>query len=121
METIIQLIWEVKEILLIFFLIICAFTNAFIVILMDKEDEYFQEQYSGTVASTGSDSEVNFGDVSSSNPFTDVFKSFATLWFFIYGVWDPVNNGDAGDNRTIMVLSIMFSLITILIFFNLIM
>lgn len=120
LETIIQLLLSVKEVLLVFFLIVCAFTNAFIIQLSRKEEDYFQEQFSGDITGP-SNSTADFNDVSSSNPFSDVFKSFSTLWFFIYGVWDPVFDGDVGDNNTIIVLSIMFSLITVLIFFNLVM
>lgn len=104
-------------------LIICAFTNAYWVLLINKEDAYFQEQYGGTVNIAGQDapSEITFNDVTAGNPFGDVFKSFAAVWFFIFGVWDPVTGGDAGDNNYIIVLLIIFSLIAVLIFFNLVM
>jgi hypothetical protein len=94
-------------------------------LLMHRDDEYFQEEYDGQVAyaSSGADETANstMMDVSSSNDFVDVYKSFADLWFFIYGVWDPVNNGNAGDNKVTIALSILFSLITVLIFFNFVM
>lgn len=108
--------------MLLLFLIICAFTNAFIVLLSHKEDEYFQEQYSGTLTSSdGTTSNVTISDSSTSNAFTDLYKSFSVVWFFIYGAWDPVTSGDSGDNKVIIALSILFSLFTILIFFNLVM
>lgn len=100
-------------------LVICAFTNAFIVLLSHKSDEYFQEEYAGTAGLNGT--EVNVNDVSSENNFDDVVKSFSILWFFIYGVWDPVNGGEANDSYMILVMSVLFSFITVLIFFNLVM
>lgn len=112
-----------KEIVLILVLIICAFTNAFLVLLVHKEDAYFQENYAGTVSIAGQDtpSVSTFSDVTAGNPFGDIFKSFAVVWFFIFGVWDPVTGGDSGDNNIIIVLLIIFTLVAVLIFFNLVM
>ncbi|KAK4511973.1 uncharacterized protein ATC70_003972 [Mucor velutinosus] len=124
-ETIIQLMKSVYKTLLIMLLVIFAFTNAFIVLLARKEDAYFQEQYAGFMAldnlGSSTESTVNYSDNSSSNNFRNPFKAFSTLWFFIFGVWDPINDGDAGDDYMIMVLAILFSLLTVLLFFNLVM
>lgn len=125
METIFRLIKYVYKTLLIMLLVIFAFTNAFIVLLARKDDTYFQEQYSGSIDLNNSGSSVentvSYNDDSSSNNFKNPVKAFSTLWFFIYGVWDPINDGDAGDNYMIMALAILFSLVTVLLFFNLVM
>lgn len=125
METIIQLMKSVYKTLFIMLLVIFAFTNAFIVLLARKEDGYFQEKYSGSMTSNnlGSSTEsiVQHSDVSSSNNFRNPFKAFTTLWFFIYGVWDSINDGDAGDDYMIKILAILFSFLTVLLFFNLVM
>ncbi|KAL7308286.1 hypothetical protein PS15m_012153 [Mucor circinelloides] len=125
LETIIQLIKSVYKTLLIMLLVLFAFTNAFIVLLARKDDAYFQEQYSGSIDLNNSDSSaentVSYNDDSSSNNFKNPVKAFSTLWFFIYGVWDPINDGDAGDDYMIMVLAILFSFLTVLLFFNLVM
>jgi hypothetical protein len=104
-------------------LVIFAFTNSFIVLLRQQGDDFFQEAYNGTTTSGNnqSDSVTTIQDISSSNNFNDVYKSFIRVWFLTYGVWDPINGGNAGDDRMVMGLSVVFSLITILIFFNLIM
>ncbi|KAL0135109.1 hypothetical protein V8B55DRAFT_1553845 [Mucor lusitanicus] len=123
-ETIIQLMKSVYKTLLIMLLVMFAFTNAFIVLLARKDDAYFQEKYSGAMVLNNTDSStentVNYNDDSSSNNFKNPFKAFSTLWFFVYGVWDPINDGDAGDDYMIMVLAILFSLLTVLLFFNLV-
>lgn len=106
-------------------LVIFAFTNAFIVLLSSKDDAYFQEQFSGSINLSESESAsgngVVFADISSSNNFSNPFKAFSMLWFFIYGVWDPITDGDAGDDPMIIILAILFSFFTILILFNLVM
>lgn len=102
-------------------LVIFAFTNSFMVLLRQQGDEYFQEAYNGTTRSAQLDSVTAIQDISSSNNFNNVYKSFIRVWFFTYGVWDPISGGDAGDDKMIMALSVIFSLVTILIFFNLIM
>ncbi|GAN11046.1 hypothetical protein MAM1_0457d10599 [Mucor ambiguus] len=119
-ETIIQLMKSVYKTLIIMLLVIFAFTNAFIVLLARKEDAYFQEQYSGSMSGSSTENTVNYNDDSSSNNFRNPVKAFSTLWFFIYGVWDPINDGDAGDDYMIMVLAILFSFLTVLLFFNLV-
>lgn len=96
-------------------LVLFAFTNAYIVLLRDKPDEYFQENFG-----SNSNDTLIISDVSSSNGFVDLYKAFACVWFFVYGVWDPVNNGEAGDSRFLIAMSILFSLVTVLIFFNLV-
>lgn len=65
--------------------------------------------------------EATLYDLSSSNGFKNPFKAFYHVWLFIYGVWDPVTNGDAGDNQMLFVISILFAFITVLIFTNMIM
>lgn len=124
-ETIIQLIKAVKGILLIMVLVICAFTNGFITLLSHKEDAYFQEQFEGTVSYPGfNESEapnMALSDSSTSNDFGDVFNSFSIMWFLIFGVWDPITSGDAGDSKVIKVLAILFSFLVALIFSNIFM
>lgn len=82
--------------------VIFVFTNAYFVLLRLEPDEYFQENYGGTYNATDSSAsdETNFADVSSDNGFSNVFKAFSQVWFFVYGVWDSLNDGDAGDNKT---------------------
>jgi hypothetical protein len=91
------------------------------VLLRQQEDDYFQEAFNGTTSTATEEGVTAIQDISSSNGFGDVYKSFSQVWFFIYGVWDPITNGDAGDDKMIMGLSIVFSLVTVLIFFNLVM
>lgn len=105
-------------------IVIFGFTISYILALRLEPDEFFQENYSGTYTNTGSDEVsgvINFVDVSSDNGFQNWFKAFSQVWFFVHGVWDPLNDGDAGDSKFLMCLSIFFSLITIVIFFNLLM
>jgi hypothetical protein len=76
-------------------IIIIAFTNAFIALLYKRDDSFFQEQYEGAVGDT--QSTLTMTDASTSNDFKNVFKAFTDVWFLIYGVWDPLNNGNACD------------------------
>ncbi|GAN02898.1 hypothetical protein MAM1_0030c02348 [Mucor ambiguus] len=124
LETIIKLIETVYKTIFIMLLLIIAFTHAFVVLLSHKDDSYFQEQFSGSINLTKSnlaaDNAASYADDSSSNSFQDPVKAFSSLWFFLYGVWDPIKNGEAGDNYMIMFLAILFSFLTVLIFFNLV-
>lgn len=106
-------------------LIVFAFTQSFMVLLRQQDDTYFQETYNGTFYDTSGAPTAAFGnatlqDISSSNSFYDVYKSFSRVWFFIYGVWDPITGGDAGDDKMIIALAIAFSLATSLIFMNIV-
>lgn len=121
METMIQLMKSVYKTLIIMLLVIFAFTHAFIVLLLHKDDSYFQEQYSGSINITDTENTVSYSDTSASNSFTNLFKAFSTLWLFIYGVWDPITDGDAGDDFMIIVFAMLFSFVTVLLFFNLVM
>ncbi|KAL7310470.1 hypothetical protein PS15m_009966 [Mucor circinelloides] len=124
LETIIQLVKSVYKVLVIMLLVIIAFTNSFMVLLSRRDDSFFQEQFEGTLNLTDSglaaENSMSYNDVSANNNFGNPFKSFSMLWFFIFGVWDPINDGDAGDDYMVMVLAILFSFLTALIFFNLV-
>lgn len=86
-----------------------------------KPDEYYEENYnviySGVV---GTDS--SFGHSSGSYGFSNVFRSFSQICYFIYGSWDPANDGTAVESIIfIKVVSILFSVMTLLMLFNLLM
>ncbi|KAI8091656.1 hypothetical protein BDF21DRAFT_490379 [Thamnidium elegans] len=128
LETIIQLSKNIGSVLFIMLLVILAFTQSYMVLLRLSPDEYFQDNFEGSFAGdvtseTGSltaEGTVGFAGSSADNGFVDPFKAFYQVWLFIYGVWDPIIEGDAGDSKMIMALSIVFSLITVLIFFNMV-
>lgn len=110
-------------------LVILAFTQSYIVLLRLSPDEYFQDNFEGSFAGTVdaetgallAEGSVDFAASSADNGFVDWFKAFYQVWLFIYGVWDPIIEGDAGDSKMVMAMSIVFSLITVLIFFNMVM
>lgn len=123
LEIVIQLFKKVFHVFLILLLVIFGFTHSFIVLLRQQPDQYFQENYGGDVTlSNNSESkgETSLYDLSSSNGFSDPFKAFYQVWLFIFGVWDPVTAGDAGDNRMLFILCMLFAFITVLIFTNMI-
>ncbi|GAA5812182.1 hypothetical protein MFLAVUS_005632 [Mucor flavus] len=127
LEIIIQLSRRIAPVLLIMLLVILAFTQSYIVLLRLQPDEYFRDTFSGTFlgrndSGTG---DVTFeGDVefstSSDNGFSNWFTAFYNVWLFIYGVWDPIVDGDAGSSLMVMCMSVVFSLIAVLIFFNMV-
>lgn len=129
LEIIIELFKNVSSVLLIMLLVVIAFTQAFVVLLRMEEDEYFRDNFSGnftsnTTLETGIVSTEGLTDsanVSADNGFVNWFKAFSQVWFFIYGVWDPVMEGKAGDSKMLMAMRILFSFITVLIFFNMVM
>jgi hypothetical protein len=106
-------------------IVVFAFTHSFIVLLRQRSDEFFQENYNGTtsfsVGETSTVGSTTLYDISSSNGFSDPYKAFYQVWLFIFGVWDPITNGDAGDNRMLFTLCILFALVTVLIFTNMVM
>lgn len=122
----IQLSKNIASVLFIMLLVIIAFTQSYIVLLRLEPDEYFQDGFEGSFEGTAgegiaAEGSVAFASTSADNGFTDWFKAFYQVWLFIYGVWDPIIEGDAGDSKMIMAMSIVFSLITVLIFFNMVM
>ncbi|GAA5803911.1 hypothetical protein HPULCUR_009396 [Helicostylum pulchrum] len=106
-----------------------SFTQAFVVLLRMEEDAYFQDNFSGnftsnTTLTTGivnTEGLTDSANVSADNGFVNWFKAFSQVWFFIYGVWDPVLEGEAGDSKMLMAMCILFSFIIVLIFFNMVM
>ncbi|KAI8080361.1 hypothetical protein BDF21DRAFT_493548 [Thamnidium elegans] len=122
LDIIIQLFRNVFATIFIMFLVIIAFTMSFVVLLLSKENEYFQDNFegsftSGTITAHGL---INTANVSTDNGFRNWFKAFSKAWLFIYGVWDPVTEGDVGDNMMVMALCILFSFVTMFIFSNMI-
>lgn len=107
------------------FLIICAFTNGLITLLSYKDDAYFQEQYNGTSTYPGFNASegpnVALTDVSTQNDFKDPFNAFTDVWLFMFGVWDSIKSGAAGDNKVIKVIIIAISFSVVLLFTNILM
>ncbi|KAG2230888.1 hypothetical protein INT48_003337 [Thamnidium elegans] len=99
LETIIQLSKKVAPMLLIMLLVVLAFTQSYIVLLRLHPDDYFRDTFSGTFLSENSPEGLN-GIVeyatSTNNGFVNCFVAFYNVWLFIYGVWDPIVQGDAG-------------------------
>ncbi|KAI8375508.1 hypothetical protein BD560DRAFT_488685 [Blakeslea trispora] len=123
LEVVIRLFQKVFQIILFMILVVFAFTHAFVVLLRHEDDKYFKEEYEGTMTTyingVETDSTVSLlGD--GSNDFTNIFKSFKDVWFFIYGIWDPISKGESADNVMAMILSIVFSFLVLLLFFNIV-
>ncbi|KAI8087451.1 hypothetical protein BDF21DRAFT_491903 [Thamnidium elegans] len=128
LEIIIQLSKKIAPLLLIMLLVILAFTQSYIVLLRLEPDEYFRDTFTGVFLSKNSSGtgDVTFeGNVefttSSDNGFSNWLTAFYNVWLFIYGVWDPIVEGDAGSSLMVMGLSVVFSLTAVLIFFNMVM
>ncbi|KAG2229374.1 hypothetical protein INT48_000911 [Thamnidium elegans] len=110
LEIIIQLFKRVFSTLCIIFLAVVAFTMSFIVLLAPETDSFFQENYLGDFTSNASlTGKVDFADVSADNGFTNWFKAFSRVWLFIFGVWDPITQGKAGDSKMLMAIALMAS------------
>ncbi|KAG2233522.1 hypothetical protein INT48_003393 [Thamnidium elegans] len=126
LEIIIQLSRKIAPLLLIMLLVILAFTQTYIVLLRLRPDDYFRDTFSGVFLSENSTTgDVAFGGsvefaTSSDNGFSNWFTAFYNVWLFIYGVWDPIVEGDAGSSIMVMCLSVIFSLVAVLIFFNMV-
>ncbi|KAI8883517.1 hypothetical protein K501DRAFT_333305 [Backusella circina FSU 941] len=124
-EIIIQLSKKIMPIIGIMVLVIFAFTHAFIAQLRLFNNQFFQEQFQGGATDEDGNPLANattytIYDVSSSNNFSNVFRAFSMVWFFIFGVFDPINNGDAGDDIMTNILAILFTFVTVLIFSNMV-
>lgn len=93
---------------------------SFIVLLAQEKNNFFQENDSSSfTGSTGlKEGDVAFVNVSADNGFTNWFKAFSKVWLFIYGVWDPITPGEAGDSKMLMVMCILYLCIIVLIFFR---
>ncbi|KAI8880959.1 hypothetical protein K501DRAFT_335048 [Backusella circina FSU 941] len=114
-EIIIQLGVKIAPIIGLMILLIIAFTHSFAVLLRRQDDSFFQEHYGGSMT-PGSD--ITLSDQSQQNLFKDVFLAFSTVWFFLYGIFDPIFSGDVGNYPMALVLAILFSFITSLIILN---
>jgi hypothetical protein len=126
LEIVIQLSGKVMPIIGIMILVVFAFAHALIIRLRLMDDQVFQEQYQGGLSNedgTPVDGAPTYTmyDTSSSNDFSNVFRAFTVVWFFIFGVFDPINDGDVGDDTMTIILSILFSFVTVLIFSNMVM
>ncbi|KAI8091655.1 hypothetical protein BDF21DRAFT_459325 [Thamnidium elegans] len=127
LEIITQLSRRIAPVLLIMLLVILAFTQSYVILLRLQPDEYFRGYLLGNVLSrnnsdTGDiafENDVEFA-TSSNNGFSNWFTTFYNVWLFIYGVWGIVD-GDAGSSLMVMEMSVIFSLIAVLIFFNMVM
>jgi hypothetical protein len=123
-EIIIQLGMRIAPILGLMILLLFSFTYSFIVLLRRQDDSFFQEQYEGDAIPANNNalgSDVELSDQSQQNLFKDVFLAFSTVWFFLYGVFDPILSGDVGNNPMALVLAIMFTFITSLVILNVVM
>jgi hypothetical protein len=92
-EITIQLGIKIAPILGLMILIILAFTHSFAVLLRRQDDGFFQEQFEGNVAPNNEnsvESSVVMSDQSQQNFFEDPFLVFTTVWFFLYGIFDPI-------------------------------
>lgn len=119
LDAILQLWQSVAPVFAVKLLVICAFTNLFMTLLYDLIDSYFQVKYVGNITNlvpptTSHDTTVQ--DISRNNQFGDPLKAFYTVRFFMYVLWDPAVNGDAGENVMIMILAILFTFLTVFIF-----
>ncbi|KAI8378406.1 hypothetical protein BD560DRAFT_49114 [Blakeslea trispora] len=112
LEAFVALFRKVFQIIVFLIFVVFAFTNAFIILLRDKEDAYFRENMTSSMNETAKYSN------DATNDFNNVFKSFRDVWFFVFGIWDPVRNGQSADNDMVAVLSIAFSFIVLLLMFN---
>lgn len=125
LEIIIQLFQNITPVLCIMLLVLIAFSMAFNVLLSAQVNEYFQDNFEGNITNKVDPSFGNFtvetANVSADNGFLNWFKAFSQVYFFIFGVWDPVMEGKAGDNMMLMALCIIFSIIIVLFFFNMVM
>jgi hypothetical protein len=105
-------------------LILFSFTYSFIVLLRRQDDSFFQEQYEGDTIPANNNalnSDVELSDQSQQNIFKDVFLAFSTVWFFLYGVFDPILSGDVGNYPMALVMAITFTFITSLVILNMVM
>jgi hypothetical protein len=123
-EIIIQLGVKIAPIIGLMILIIIAFTHSFAVLLRRQDDSFFQEQFQGNVALENDGNlgqNVAMSDQSQQNIFKDAFLAFGTVWFFLYGIFDPILSGDVGNYPMALVLAILFSFITALVILNVVM
>jgi hypothetical protein len=100
------------------FAIVLGFTNAFIVLLRRQHDDFFRDGFSGN---TTSGTDINMSNQSQQDLFKDIFLAFTTVWFFIFGYFDPLFSGDVGNYVMSIILIIGFSFIVVLVLFNVIM
>ncbi|KAI7894913.1 uncharacterized protein EV154DRAFT_497382 [Mucor mucedo] len=118
-ETVIETARIVRSVVIVMLVVVFMFTNTNMVLIHLKPDEYYQENYnviySGVVGSDNS-----FGHSSGSYGFSNVFRSFSQICYFIYGSWDPANDGAEVESIIfIKVVSILFSVMTLVMLFNL--
>lgn len=126
LDVIISQLKSAIFLLFILFLVIAAFTQAFMVLLYFKDDSYFQDSFFGDFTSnitltTGNitiEGLTRSANVSADNAFVNWFKAFSQIWFFIFGVWDLVNEGDIGDDKMVISMRILCSFSIVLVSVN---
>jgi hypothetical protein len=122
-EIVIQLGVKIAPVIGLMILLIFAFTHSFAILLRMHDDSFFQEQFEGNVAPNENSVGANIAlrDQSQQNLFKDGFLAFTTVWFFLYGIFDPIFSGDVGNYPMALVLAILFSFITALVILNVVM
>ncbi|KAI8876345.1 hypothetical protein K501DRAFT_288939, partial [Backusella circina FSU 941] len=104
LEMVIQLSAKIVPVTFVMLLVVIAFTHSFFVLLRKRGDLFIE------------DASNNDGDAD--NIFSNVFFAFITVWFFIFGVFDPLFEGELGRYPMALILAVVFSLIIVLILFN---
>jgi hypothetical protein len=102
-----QLSAKIVPVTFVMILVVIAFTHSFFVLLRKRNDLFIEE-------GSGSDG-------SDDNIFNNLFLAFITIWFFIFGVFDPLFEGELGTYPMALILAVVFSLIIVLILFNVVM
>lgn len=100
LATIKEIVVSMTPVFVLMMFIILAFTSIFAILLGRRDDSFFGE---------------------TSNSFNNGVEAFFSLWFFIFGVWEPINDGDVGEYYLVKYYAFIFTVIIVLILFNYVM
>ncbi|KAI8147865.1 hypothetical protein BJV82DRAFT_593684 [Fennellomyces sp. T-0311] len=115
-EIVVQISRRMLSLAFLLLIVLCTFTHTFIVLLYSVSDREFVPSYVGTVDTVMPLEMTNNPD--SANRFRDVGVAVKTVWFFLHGRWDVLQGRPVESRPLVNILSVIFSLSTNIILFN---
>ncbi|KAI9263134.1 hypothetical protein BDA99DRAFT_571860 [Phascolomyces articulosus] len=115
-EIVVQISKRMTSLALLLFIVLCTFTHTFIVLLFNVSDEEFVQSYEGTVDITRP-LEMTSNPIDA-NRFRNVGLAAKTVWFFLHGRWDILQNRPVESRPLVSILSVVFSISTTIILLN---
>ena len=116
---VVQITKRMSSLALLLLIVLCTFTHTFIVLLFHVNDMEFVQSFNGTVVKAVPLTMMN--NPTNANRFRNVAMAAKTVWFFLHGRWDILQNRPVENRPLVSILSVIFSLSTTISLLNVLM